>query len=108
MAGTIVVVVVVDDEDFVVVDDEDVGVVDDEDVGVVDDEDVVIVDDEDVVAVDDEDVFVVVLQQGCYLELAEDWMGCNGYTMKAQWAAQVRPIRNNEKNEKITRIDMLQ
>ena len=35
-------------------------------------------------------------------------MGCNGYTMKAQWAAQVRPIRNNEKNEKITRIDMLQ
>ena len=49
--------------------------------------------------------FVVVLQQGCYLELAEDWMGCNGYTMKAQWAAQVRPIRNNDKNEKITRID---
>ena len=42
------------------------------------------------------------------MELAEDWMGCNGYTMKAQWAAQVRPIRNNEKNEKITRIDMLQ
>ena len=84
-----IVVVVVDDEDFVVDDDEDV---------VVDDE-------EDVVVVDNEDVFVVVLQQGCYLELAEDWMGCNGYTMKAQWAAQVRPIRNNDKNEKITRID---
>ena len=72
---------------------------------VVDDKDVVVVDDEGVVVVDNEDVFVVVLQRGCYLELAEDWMGCNGYTMKAQWAAQVRPIRNNDKNEKITRID---